>query len=209
MERTFQLDRDLIIIDVETTGVSIENSSIIQLGATAFSRNGKHIKDYEFSRFVKPYKDEWNLQAYTVHKIDRSFLLEKGRDILETLTEFNFWISQIGKPYTVYLSQWSASFDSTMLELAYKYCGLKYPFSHRVYDVASFVRLYLASRGGLDKIKIGLADCCEIFGVKIDNDKCHDALYDATITAKLLEKVISEIQTLELDKKDPTAVGNR
>lgn len=209
MEPIFQLDRDLIVIDVETTGVSIENSSIIQLGAVMFSRNGGIVEDCQFSKFVKPYKDEWSLQAYTVHKIDKEFLMTKGEDIKNTLEHFNFWVALFGKSHNFFLSQWSASFDCTMLELAYNHCGMKYPFHHRVYDVASFVRLYLASQGKLKPRQNGLADCCEAFGLKIDNDKCHDALYDATITALLLEKVTKEITANVLDKKHNTTIGSK
>lgn len=207
MERTFRLDRDLIIIDVETTGVNIENSSIIQLGAIVFSKEG-YVTGNEFSRFVKPYKSEWNLQAYTVHKIDRQFLEEKGSNILDTLNEFNAWVRKMGQYHHFYLSQWSASFDSTILELAYNHCGIDYPFHHRVFDVASFVRFYMASRGKLNK-SMGLAECCDTFGVKIDKDKCHDALYDASITALLLDHVTREIENNVMDKTNNSPVGSR
>ena len=192
METIYQLDRDLIVIDVETTGTT-QASSVIQLGAVIYTRKGE-LLEHTFNAYIKPYREEWTSKAEKCHGISKDFLDKKGLEVEKALKMFDDWYcvnKKKAKDY--YIAQWSASFDSNRLEEAYMYSNIVYPFTYRTFDIASFVRLYLASSGRLKKNKVSLADCCEAFHVPIDRDKCHDALYDATLTAKLLKSLTDEI----------------
>ena len=189
-----KLDRNLLLIDVEATGTSIENSSIIQIGAVKLS-SSLEIIDI-FNCYVKPYTAEWTEQAENVHHIKKEFLEEEGVVIAEALDNLEKFINFKFRDY--YIAQWSASFDSSMLREAYKKAydnkdlkdvtDYKFPYAYRVYDIASFVRLYLASMELLPRKRVSLKDCAEILKVEITHSKLHDASYDAILTAEVLRK---------------------
>ena len=137
----FKLPKDLLIIDVETSGTT-ENASIIQLGAVIFDKSGKLCKT-SFNQYIIPYTLEWSEEAYKVHKIEQSFLAKKGMILGDVLHAFENWASCQGswnlkKRY--WLGQWSCGFDTNMLQNAYAIAKRKYPFHYRAFDVASIVR---------------------------------------------------------------------
>jgi DNA polymerase III epsilon subunit-like protein len=195
----FKLDRDLIIIDVETTGTSYETSSVIQLGAVRFRKDGEI--GSSFMRYIKPYKEEWNIESAGVHKITRTFLEEKGQIITHALHDFEDWVTEatFQKSYydDVYIAQWACGFDFNMLLSAYQYCfdetkiKDKFPFTFRSYDIASIVRFVLACQG--KKTYYGCHKCARMLGVNTGIYKAHDALDDAKITAECLKKAIEYV----------------
>ena len=187
----FQLPKSLLIIDVETTGTSVENSSIIQLGAVVFTKEG-NIEPNTFCEYIIPYKKEWDKEAEKIHGIELGKLKEIGKPIETVLNEFEAW----GKMFCSYcnlqgkfwLGQWGANFDVPLLKNAYKAVNKPYPFHYRVFDIASIVRLELAKRGKLE-IKCGEDKCAHVLGINFETSKLHDALYDAMLSAKMLEKI--------------------
>jgi len=130
----FKLDRTLIVIDVETTGVprngvTWDDISIIELGAVLFSPEGRIVD--KFQSYVLPYTALWSAEAENVHKLSRKFLLKKGKPLLEVLNYFEQFICK--QVYTVKLSEdyfktqfqlahWGSQFDSELLKSAYKHC---------------------------------------------------------------------------------------
>ena len=192
----FKLPKSLIIFDVETSGINPETSSIVQLGAVIFNKNGHLEEDfkssyYTFNEYVKPYTDEWEEEACNIHKIKRAFLENNGKDINRVLKLFEFWISpfneDLKKKY--WLAQWSCGFDTSMLTAAYKKIEREYPFHYRSFDVASIVRWHLAKQGKLFQ-KCGEDVCARALGIKVYDTQLHDALYDSTLSGLMLEKII-------------------
>lgn len=189
-----KLDRGLLVLDVETTGTNPETSSIIQIGVVKLSNSGDVVDS--FNVFVKPYTDEWTEEAFNVHHISKAFLEEKGISIFEALEALEKFVDYKFKDY--YIAQWSSSFDIAMLRQAYKKAKelkdlkdvteYKFPYAYRVFDVASFVRLYLASLELLPKKRVSLRDCAEILKIEIDGSRLHDASYDALLTSQVLIK---------------------
>ena len=181
-----RLDRGLIVLDVETTGTSPETSSIIQIGVVKLSSSLEHIDS--FSCYVKPYTTEWTEGAFNVHHISQNFLQEKGLVLTDALEQLEKFVEYKFRDY--YIAQWSASFDNAMLKQAYQYAyggtDYKYPYAYRVFDIASFVRLYLGSLEILPKKRVSLKDCAELLKISIDKSRLHDALYDAEVTAEVL-----------------------
>jgi DNA polymerase III epsilon subunit-like protein len=185
----FNFPKDLLIIDVETSGTD-ENASIIQLGAVIFDKSGK-LCNTEFNKYIIPYTLEWSEDAYKVHKIERSFLVKNGMILEDALHAFEEWASCHGswdlkKKY--WLAQWSCGFDTNMLQNAYAIAKREYPFHYRAIDVASIVRFELANRGRL-KVKCGEKKCAEALDIEIVETKLHDALYDAKLSGQMLEKL--------------------
>jgi DNA polymerase III epsilon subunit-like protein len=187
-----KLDRGLLVLDVETTGTNPETSSIIQIGVIKLSNNLDFVDS--FSCFVKPYTDEWSEEAFNVHRISKDFLNEEGNahniqtalELLEKFVDYKF------RDY--YIAQWSSSFDIAMLRSAYNKAytdvkDAKFPYAYRVFDIASFVRLYLASLEILPKKRVSLKDCAEILKLEVDRSQLHNASYDALLTSQVLMTV--------------------
>ena len=192
--RMFKLPKHLLIIDVETTGTNPDTSSIIQLGAVVFSKEG-YLEPYTFNEYILPYKPEWTEEAEKVHKITYGQITEKGNPLIEVLERFEQWASNymLGElKQKFWLAQWSAGFDVSMLKKAYESLGVNYPFHYRAFDIASIVRIELARRGRLHQ-KCGEDKCALALSIKVDETKLHDALYDAQLSGKMLEEIIKEL----------------
>ena len=187
----FRFPKDLIIIDVESTGTS-EDSSIIQLGAVVFNKYGflERDKRYQFNKYIIPYTLNWEEEASKIHKIGRSFLYKEGLQLKQALGLFESWISPIWEylKRDYWLAQWSCGFDTNMLRNAYSFLKREYPFHYRSFDVASIVRFELAKRKKLF-MKCGENKCARALGIEVDDTKLHDALYDATLSGLMLEKL--------------------
>jgi len=187
----FSLPKHLLIVDVETTGTNPDTASIIQLGACVFNKEG-YLEPYTFNEYILPYTSEWTKEAEKVHQITRSQIQEKGKPLFQVLDEFERWASnymlgELKKKF--WLAQWSAGFDVSMLRSAYKVIGAEIPFHYRAFDIASIVRLELARRGKLQQ-KCGEDKCALALGIKVDETKLHDALYDAQLSGRMLENLI-------------------
>jgi DNA polymerase III alpha subunit (gram-positive type) len=184
----FRLTKDLIIFDVETTGVSFKDSSIIQIGAVRFTRNGK-ITLYapSYNIYIVPYKEEWTEEAANIHGLTKKFLFEQGVAIDGALQSFENWCVD---PKDVMLAHWSSGFDTGMLQNAYDFLKKDYPFSRRSFDIASIVRFELAKQGKLKK-EMGECDCAKALGIRVDKTQLHDGLYDADLSAQMLLRIIN------------------
>jgi len=187
----FNLKKDLIIIDVETSGVS-DNASIIQLGAVKFDSKGFWHQIPEFIACIIPYTGEWSKEAEAIHKIKQDNLFKYGHRLETVLKWFEEWA---GNYKNFHLAQWACGFDTRMLQLAYQHINRKYPFSYRAFDIASIVRFSFAYKGILSK-KCSLGDCAKKIGLDVDKNRQHNALYDAQLTAQVLETIIGGINEL-------------
>jgi len=189
----FNICKNLLIIDVESTGIA-QNASIIQLGAIIFDKSGK-LCNTSFNQYIIPYTSNWEEEASKIHNITRPFLAKNGELLEYVIESFEDWASKnrtLDLEKTYWLAQWSATaFDTNMLRQAYKIIGKKYPFHYREISIDSIVRFELANRGKLN-VKCGLKDCAEALNISIDSNKLHDGLYDAQLSGKILEQLARE-----------------
>lgn len=103
-------DDGYVILDIETTGLSAENDDVIEVGALEI-RNGEIIREYEalihtdksLPSFVKD-----------LTGIDDLLLMEKGKDIIDVLTELFEIIS--GKTVIAYNIPFDLGFIKTVSE---------------------------------------------------------------------------------------------
>lgn len=190
----FNCPKELLIIDVETTGLA-PNASIIQLGAVILDKSGK-LRNTEFNQYICPYTLNWEEEASKIHKITRPFLIKNGHLLKDVLEAFENWASEnrtkeLEKTY--WLAQWSGSgFDTNMLQQAYAILNRKYSFHYKVIDISSIIRMELANRGKL-KVTCGLKDCAEALGIDVIESKLHNGLYDAQLSGQMLEQLVREV----------------
>ncbi|MBU1067337.1 3'-5' exonuclease [Patescibacteria group bacterium] len=194
------LGRDLVVLDLEATGKNPDTCSIIQMGCCIIDREDLAIiHPSGFNEYILPYTDIWEQEAAKVHHIGRQFLHENGRCLGVVLEDFEERLaSRACKPdlnlrKSFYLATWGG-WDIQVLRRAYQFLDKDYPFSHRAFDVSSFVRLYLWSIGKLHKDKVGLYPCAKALNIDTDIYAEHDAYNDAIVTAKVLIHVLRDIK---------------
>lgn len=74
---------EVVVFDVESTGIDITSDEIIQIAAIKINRDGSMVK---FEEFIKPKKSVEN--SYLVHGFSDKYLKENGREAKSVLGEF-------------------------------------------------------------------------------------------------------------------------
>jgi len=200
------LGRDLVVLDLETTGKNPDTCSIIQIGCCIVDRKTLgYIHPHtlsvngSFNEYVLPYTNVWEQEAAEVHHIEKQFLNDNGRPIELVLEDLEGrllsprGIPELDLRKTYYLATWG-SWDIQVLRRAYLYLVKDYPFTYRSFDVSSFVRLYLWSIGKLHKDRVGLYPCAKALNIDVEIFSQHDAYHDAVLTAEVLIKVLRDIK---------------
>jgi len=191
-----QVDRPLIVFDVEATGKNPDTASIIQIGATVVKmRKFETVCIRTFNEYIRPYTDVWEERAERVHGITREYLEEHGIRLVVALRSFTNWIRDCGfgdLRKNIYLATWGSGYDVTLLRRAYEYADLPYPFHYRTYDIASAVRVFLSVITGIGK-KQGEFLCARKLGIDVEGYIEHDAKYDALVAGECLAEVCNRL----------------
>ncbi len=183
--------KDLLLVDIEATGLDSNRHEIIQLAGVLLDK--KTLKEKKaFSSFIRPAK--WgnrDKESMAVNKI--SFDKVKNAPSLHlTLKKFN---KAFGK--NVILAYYVGIMDIIFLQTAHKKAGLKWPFDYHYFNIWGLFYGYLASRGKLTSKKdfagFGIESMIKTFKIKADKNQLHDALMDCRVEAEILRKVIKEL----------------
>lgn len=179
----FNIGRDLIIIDCETTGITIGTSGIIQLSAYKLNRDLQIDQNY-FDVYIKSYVDEWTQESENIHGITREFLDQNGLTLNRAIKSFLNWTDYSGR---FYITQWGCGFDAYMLRDAFERDGVKYPFTHRSFDISSIVRFFLAVNGLQGE---SLKECADYLGIDMIGFMAHNSRWDAYLATVCLKKIL-------------------
>jgi len=185
---------EYICLDVETTGLSPMNDSIIEVC-------GFHIVDGvsvgKFSELIKPF---WSIPRYIESTTGiTNEMVKDSRDMSEVLPEFFDFCGQL--PIVGY----NVKFDYNMLVAKSKtICGdFSMGETRRGFDVYSLVRKYMKE---LPSKKLGdVADYMGISLPPIAGRGFHCAEYDAYVTKLIFDAFLSKGVSTKfdyLDKKD-------
>lgn len=182
--------KDILLIDLETTGLDSTKHEIIQLAVIVLDKSTLKEK-VQYSSFVKPNKwSNRDPESMAINKIDYSQVksapsLKQVLSELTNLTDGN-----------VILANWGGHLDSVFLQAAFRKTKLPYPFDYHVFNIWGLAFSYLAKHNLLKNSNkftgFSLDDLSKRFKIK-DTGTRHDALTDCRIEAEVLRKIMKEI----------------
>jgi len=179
--------KDILIIDVEATGLDYQNNELIQLAGVLLDKKTLKEKKH-FESYIKPLK--WrnrDPEAMAVNKIEWK-VLAKAPSIKTVIQKFEktFGTNVILAPYGTIM-------DTAMLRIAYKKLGKKYKYDYHVIDVWPLCFTYMAKKKLLVNKKrfsgFSLNDIANHFKIKIPSNR-HTALADCRLEAEVLRKLV-------------------
>ncbi|MBA4150833.1 MAG: 3'-5' exonuclease [Verrucomicrobia bacterium] len=176
---------DILIIDVETTGVDHLKHACIEIGALLLDRDLNPIQ--EFSTYIAPWPGaEIQPEAMAVNGISLEEL-ERAPSIAEVVERFDC-IFQPGAR-RLFISGWNVWFDVGFLKVLYSKAERPWPFRSRMLDMQSIVTFHsqIAPQSQAETVKRFL---CE--------EQSHRALGDVQQVAKLLKLFANKFDSTPL-----------
>ena len=183
----------LMFYDVETTGTNYMKHSIIEIGAII------EIDDVEMERF------EFKVRPHHKAAIDNSALAANGHN-LEDLSSYPNMMSvhkRVKKILERYVNPFDTKdkfhlvgynnrgFDDNFYRMMFSLCEDKFfgaYFWSDTIDVLSLASHFLMElRSGMPSFK--LHRVAKTLGIKVDDSKLHEALYDVEITKEIYRKI--------------------
>lgn len=183
--------KDLLLIDIEATGLDAERHEIIQLAGVLLDK--KNLREKKaFCSYIKSAK--WrnrDPESMAVNRISYD-AVKNAPELKSVLKKFN---RAFGK--NIVLSYYAGVMDIVFLQEAYKKCKIKWPFDYHYFNIWGTFYAYLAARGGLNNKKefcgFCLEDLVKKFRLRVDKTRLHDALVDCRAEAEVLRKVVKNI----------------
>ncbi len=183
--------KDLLLIDLETTGLDATRHEIIQIAAILLDKKTLEEKE-AFSSYVKPRK--WanrDKESMKVNKINYAQVSD-APILKEVLTKFN----RLFNPKSVILSYYGGPLDADFLRAAYKKAGVKWQFDYHYLNLWGVFYATLAAKNQLNNKKkfagFSLEDLVKRFKIKNLGSR-HEALGDCRIEAEVLRRIIAQI----------------
>lgn len=182
--------KDLLLIDIEFTGLDLGKHEIIQLAALLLDK--KTLKEKKsFCAFIKPQK--WanrDLKSMAINGISWEKLKNAG-NLKTVLSKFNKFANQ----KNAVLSYYGGPADMDFLRVAYKKAGIKWQFDYHFFNLWAVFYHHFAVKDQLrNKARFAgfsLEDLMRRFNIK--SGKRHDALEDCRIEAEVLRRIIKKI----------------
>ncbi len=187
--------KDILLIDVELTGLDPKRHELIQLAAVLLDRKTLRIKQ-EFASFIKPKK--WQTrdpEAMAVNKISKQDL-DSAPSLLKVITEFDQLF-----PKDVTLAHYGGIADTDFLRHAFSALGKKYapryfPYDYHVLDLWPICYAYMALHRKLNNRKrfagFSMENLIERFRLK--GEDRHDALADCKVEAEIFRSIMLELK---------------
>lgn len=182
-------NKDLLIIDVEATGVDYQKHELIELAAVLIDKKTLKEKKF-FSSFIKP--KHWGRrvpEAMAVNNITW--------DELKSAPEIKSVLKKFEKTFgtNVILSPYGTIMDTAMLRLAYKQSKMAYKFDYHVFDIWPLCYVYLAKKKLLTNRKkftgFSLEDLANHFKIEVPINR-HTALADCRLQAEVLRNLVKK-----------------
>lgn len=176
------LTKDLLIIDVETTGLDPESDSLVQLAALVLDHKTLEERD-SFSMLVRP-DSPISTSAQAIHGRSKKDLMH-ANGTCTVLKEFDHFA-----PRDALLSGHNVSFDIAFLKAGYARCGIYFPFDYHTVDIWS-IAFFVLGAVGITLESYNLTQLSSFFGIQRSTN--HDALEDVRISSQIIRYLFSTI----------------
>ncbi|MGL4873180.1 MAG: 3'-5' exonuclease [Clostridium sp.] len=180
---------EIVVFDVESTGVDVTEDEIIQIAAIRLNKDGEEIETFE--RFIKPSKSVGK-SAY-VHGFTDEELNKRGESKEVVFREFLKFIE--GKVVVGH----NVNYDISILSSELNRLNMEKILVKGVYDT---LEIYRRFHGDLKNHKLEYLS--EVF--QVSNKPTHDALDDIRATGEILTKEINKRIKME-SKERETLIG--
>lgn len=179
-----KLEKPLLCIDLETTGIDPVTYDAIQIGAVLTDRELNITK--EFVNYIRPMSVARTSKAMEINQISESVLAvsESFKTNMEKF--YDHMVS--GNPWDLMLAAWPLSFDIPFLHTQFDKANMKWPFHHVGFDVKCVCKWELTKRGVPFEKQINLKACVESMGLTWEGT-AHDALADVKNSIRLLKRL--------------------
>ena len=176
--------RDILLIDIETTGANPEKDLPLQISAVLLDKDNLLEKDW-FNSYVKNnFSQSTNDQVVQTLGISKEFLF-KSPSLKEVLLAFNSKF-----PYNVILaSQNTLNLD--FMRQAYKRAAISYEYDYHIIELWTLGYLFM-SRTNARKIPTATT-LGQHF--KIERKKEHDALVNCRYLAEIFRKLVQSYES--------------
>lgn len=183
--------RDILLIDIEATGVELTKHELIELGAVLIDKKSLKIKK-TFESFIKP--RHWNKrdpEAMAVNGIKWDEL----KSAPNAKTVLQKFLKTFGTKHI--LANYGTILDTALLRKAFRDAKLSYPYDYHVFDIWPLCFLYMAKTKSLRNQKkfsgFALEEIAYQLNVKIPKDR-HSALADCLLEAEVLRKLVKKLK---------------
>lgn len=187
MSRIYSMfKKDLLLIDLECTGLEVTKHEIIQIAAILLDKKTLREKT-RFSSYIKP--KNWtgrSRPAMAVNHITWN-QVKDAPNLKSVMTQFNKTFS-----HDVTVTYYGGMLDIPFLNAAYKKLGKNYPFDYHALDLWALFYWYMSRLGKLTNKKrfhgFALEDLAKHFKLAVPPGR-HTALTDCLLEAEVLRKV--------------------
>ncbi len=186
------MKRELLFVDVETSGLDPRKHAVLSLAAVAW-RAGCLLEPLQV--FIYTPGTSYDARSMEINGIDRRWLRTHGRSPGEAVDALQHYVAQsfgdmsdVGK---VVLAGHNVAFDISFLKTLYAMSAVSYhdTFSHRSVDTFSIMS-FLAMAGIIKSFTPTSSDAFAHFGIKMAEGSRHTALGDCLATAELFGRLL-------------------
>jgi DNA polymerase-3 subunit epsilon len=195
----------VVVFDVETTGLEVGYHEIIQIALVALDSNFKLRKGViPFCVSLKPeYPERIDFDAMEVNKQEVADLVNRGLDPIKVIDLIGHWLDKLELPYTrsgsrkrVRFLGHNVSFDISFLKQLLGLQQYNDWFSYislDTMDMAGFINNHCAMNAEpIPFPKVGLSYLCNVLNV--EHRRKHDALEDCLATAECCREMVGKGQ---------------
>lgn len=184
-------NKDLLLVDIEATGVDVNKHEMIQLAAILLDKKTLKVKK-SFNQYIKPRK--WkNRDPEAMQVCGITWEQVKNAPTLPVvLRKFN---QAFG--HNVILTNYGGNMDFVFLAECYRQAKMRYAFDYHTLNIWALAFLYTNKTKTLKNKKkftgFGLEDIAHKLKVALPENR-HDALADCELEAGVLRQLVKKLK---------------
>lgn len=180
--------KNMIVLDMETSGVDPQKCSIISIGALEFEHpENKFYGECRIWEGAEITEESLRITGFT----RKELTITNAKSHRQLIEEFLVWIKPIKNKTIAGFSVW---FDANFFKAALAREGFLWIFGHKYVDAHAIAYEHFARAGKLilkpeGTSALTLDRILEFLGIKVRGNT-HNALEDAELTAEVLSRLI-------------------